>query len=76
MPIEESVIRSAIEKGFPDADVQLEDTVGDQNHYYLKIISDRFKGLPMIQQHRLVYKVLEEYVGKDLHALSLSTKAR
>ena len=42
--------------------------------YALDIVSDRFKGLPVIKQHRLVNKVLGEEI-KKWHGVQLKTKA-
>ncbi|RMX92169.1 hypothetical protein D0868_13563 [Hortaea werneckii] len=42
--------------------------------YALDIVSEQFKGLPVIKQHRLVNKVLGEEV-KKWHGLQLKTKA-
>ncbi|KAI7343871.1 hypothetical protein KC354_g15438 [Hortaea werneckii] len=42
--------------------------------YALDIVSEQFKGLPVIKQHRLVNKVLGEEV-KKWHGLQMKTKA-
>lgn len=42
--------------------------------YALDIVSDQFKGLPVIKQHRLVNKVLGEEI-KKWHGVQLKTKA-
>ncbi|KAI5362336.1 Putative BolA protein [Septoria linicola] len=42
--------------------------------YALDIVSEQFKGLPVIKQHRLVNKVLGEEI-KKWHGVQLKTKA-
>ncbi|KAK3628877.1 hypothetical protein LTR56_018362 [Elasticomyces elasticus] len=42
--------------------------------YALDIVSDHFKGLPVIKQHRLVNKVLGEDI-KKWHGVQLKTRA-
>ncbi|MDZ5762022.1 BolA family transcriptional regulator [Candidatus Cyrtobacter comes] len=62
----------SIKTKLPDADINIIDTVGDQDHYKVSISSSYFNGLSMLQQHRLVYEALGEKL-KFLHALSLET---
>jgi len=47
---------------------------GDNDHYAVKIISNKFKGLSKISQHKLVYDVLGKKMGYTLHALSIKTE--
>jgi BolA-like protein 3 len=42
--------------------------------YAVNVTSERFKGLPMIKQHRLVNEILGEQI-KEWHGLQLRTKA-
>lgn len=42
--------------------------------FAIKIVSDAFKGIPMIKQHRLVNQVLADEI-KKWHGLQLVTKA-
>ncbi|EMC99253.1 hypothetical protein BAUCODRAFT_50498, partial [Baudoinia panamericana UAMH 10762] len=42
--------------------------------YALDIVSESFKGLPVIKQHRLVNKILGEEI-KNWHGVQLKTKA-
>jgi stress-induced morphogen len=73
MALAREVILELLAKSFPNATVDLEDYAGDSNHYELKIIDSSFTGLSKIQQHKLVYKALGEYVGNELHAIALQT---
>ncbi len=73
MPAEEIV--RLIKEALPDAEVQLVDTAGDQNHYAAEVISEAFRGKSMVQQHQMVYAALKGRMGDELHALSLTTRA-
>ena len=67
-------ITEMIKKQIPDAQIELIDLKGDNNHYHAKIQSKNFKGLSRIKQHQLVYNALGKHMGSTLHALMLTTK--
>ncbi len=71
----ESLKKIVISK-FADADVTIEDMVGDGNHLHLTISSPDFKGKGMLEQHRMVYSALEGKVGNEIHALKLTTTVK
>lgn len=73
MPVERDVILAKINLAFGEAEVELIDTVGDKDHYDLRIKSGKFNGLNRIAQHKLVMDALGEMVGKNLHAISIKT---
>ena len=54
LPIEE--IKRLIKEDLPDASIEIEDLMGDNNHYSAIIKSKSFSGLSKIEQHKLVYK--------------------
>ena len=66
-------IESLIKKAIPDAEIQIEDLAGDENHYSATIKSKIFSGKSKIDQHKIVYKALKGKMGNELHALSLNT---
>ena len=67
-------ILSLLKKSFPKGKIDLVDTVGDGNHWKVKIVSKRFTSLSTIQQHRLVYEAISKAMKKDMiHAMSIST---
>ena len=45
----------------------------DGVHFHATIVSNAFKGKTRIQQHQMVYRVLGEKVGNEIHALGLTT---
>ena len=55
MAIKQEEIEQLLKEGFPDADIQIQDLAGDDNHFSAKIVSSAFKGKSRVQQHQMVY---------------------
>lgn len=71
-------IAAMIKDALPDAQVEMIDLAGDNNHWKAVIISSAFEGLSRIKQHQLVYAALKgkmDGADGELHALALETKA-
>ena len=66
-------LKSLVKKAIPDAEITIQDLVGDENHYSATIKSKIFTGKSKIEQHKLVYKALNGKMGNELHALALNT---
>jgi stress-induced morphogen len=66
-------IKKMIQEAIPDAEINIQDTAGDENHYSATIKSKTFAGKSKIEQHKLVYKALKGKMGNELHALALNT---
>ena len=73
MAISQDFLHELIEKDFPDSNIEITDLAGDGDHYKLVLRSARFIGISIIEQHKMVYKALEGYMGTKLHALALET---
>ena len=69
-------IKKLIIASIPDAIIEINDLMGDNNHYSAKIKSKVFNGLSKIEQHKLVYKSLKGKMGNELHALSITTEEK
>ncbi len=63
-----------LNNGFSESVIEIQDLAGDNDHYAVKIISNEFKGLNKIKQHKLVYDVLGKKMGYTLHAISIKTE--
>mgnify|MGYP000365300918 FL=1 len=74
MPLPIDKIKELIKETIPDAKIEIEDLMGDNNHYSATVKSKVFNNLNKIEQHKLVYKSLKGKMGNELHALSLKTK--
>ena len=73
MPLKIDEIKKMIKESIPDAEINIEDLAGDENHYSATIKSKIFAGKSKIEQHKLVYKALKGKMGNELHALALNT---
>jgi len=70
-----SEIEALIKAAVPDAKVTIEDLAGDGDHYAATVISEKFRGLPRVRQHQMIYAALSGRMGGELHALALQTSA-
>ena len=73
MPLKIEEIKNLIKESIPDAEINIEDLAGDENHYSATIKSKVFAGKSKIEQHKLVYKALKGKMCNELHALALNT---
>ncbi|MGN6594437.1 BolA/IbaG family iron-sulfur metabolism protein [Sphingopyxis terrae] len=73
MGMRESDLREMIEAALPDAEVTITDLAGDDDHYAAHIVSESFRGLSRVAQHKAVYAALGGRMGGELHALQLTT---
>ncbi len=64
-PLELEVIDdSHLHRGHPGA-------ADGRGHFRVRIVSDRFEGLPRLARHRLVYSAVDELMQTDIHALNI-----
>tara|TARA_R110001592_G_scaffold141911_1_gene363835 strand:- start:430 stop:681 length:252 start_codon:yes stop_codon:yes gene_type:complete len=63
-------IKAMIESGIEGAEAQVD---GDGRHFNARVVSDKFAGLTMIKQHKLVYAALGDNMESAIHALSIKT---
>jgi stress-induced morphogen len=73
MAIKMDEIKNLIKESIPDAEIDIKDLAGDDNHYSATIKSSLFVGKSKINQHKIVYKALKGKMGNELHALELNT---
>jgi stress-induced morphogen len=66
-------VKRLIRSSLPDADIELTDLTGTQDHYQARIISAGFVGKSPVEQHQLVYRALGEAMRGPIHALALKT---
>lgn len=60
-----------------NAQIQVHDLTGTQDHWEVEIESQLFQGLSRIEQHQLVMKCFhQELKTGEVHALSLKTKPK
>lgn len=75
MPLPAEEITQRIQHAIPEAQVELVDLAGDNDHWQVTVFSPAFADIPRVKQHKMVYEALGEDMGTTLHALSVKTKA-
>jgi stress-induced morphogen len=64
-----------LEAAFPGDEVSVEDRTGGGDHFQVTVVSPRFEGLSLVEQHRLVYDALAAPLADGtIHELRISTK--
>jgi acid stress-induced BolA-like protein IbaG/YrbA len=67
-------IRRRIAESLPGSEVEVRDMTGTGDHFEAWVVSETFAGKPMIEQHQLVYRPLQDLLKSgELHALALKT---
>jgi stress-induced morphogen len=69
-------LRALLEHAFPDAsELSIVDRTGGGDHFQVTVVSTRFAGLSLVDQHRLVYDALAAPLGDGtIHELRIKTK--
>ena len=68
-------IRTRLLSALPGAAVTVRDMTGTADHYEVTVVAEAFKGMSLIERHRMIYAPLQDVLGGALHALSLKTIA-
>ena len=64
-----------IQKAIPDAQVTVVDRTGTLDHFGIQIVSDVFRGLALLDRHRLIYQSLNEPMRDGrIHAIEIKTE--
>ena len=69
-------LQDLLETAFPDASgVDVVDRTGGGDHFHVTVVSPRFAGLSLVDQHRLVYDALAEPLADGtIHELRITTR--
>jgi stress-induced morphogen len=69
-------IRTRLEQAFPEAaQLEIVDRTGGGDHFHVTVVSSRFEGLTLIDQHRLVNTALAEPLADGtIHELRITTR--
>lgn len=73
MPMSGREIEKRIKAALPDAQVELRDLAGDDNHWAATITSAAFRGKTRVQQHQMVNAAFGADMGTTLHSLAIQT---
>ena len=66
-----SKVKELITAGLTDPNVEVTDTTGTGDHFSVVVVSDVFDGMSLIDRHKLIYKSLEQYITREIHALQI-----
>ena len=69
-------LRTDLQLAFPDAtELSVVDRTGTGDHFQVTVASERFRGLPLVEQHKLVYDALAGPLANGtIHELRIKTK--
>jgi stress-induced morphogen len=69
-------IENLLRQAFPDArELAVLDRTGGGDHFQVTVVSPRFDGLSLVEQHRLVYAALEGPMADGtIHELRITTR--
>lgn len=68
-------ILALLDHAFPGGDVAVEDRTGGGDHFQVSVTSERFNGLSLIEQHKLVNAALAAPLADGtIHELRIRTK--
>ena len=69
-------LQELLNEAFPDAtELSVVDRTGGGDHFQVTVASRRFEGLPLVDQHRLVYEALAAPLADgSIHELRIKTK--
>jgi len=69
------LVQTRLLAAFPDARVEVTDLTGTQDHLQALVVAREFVGKSRVEQHKLVYAALGEWMEGAIHALALTTRA-
>jgi stress-induced morphogen len=72
--VKPEAIIAKIRQALPDAEVELHDLTGTEDHWQASIVSAGFIGHSLMVRHRMVMAALAEEMKGPIHALTLDVK--
>lgn len=73
MAVPQNELEALLVQAFPNSKVSVTDTVGDADHYDVRVCSSDFRGKSLMEQHKLVHAALGSLLEGRLHAISIKT---
>jgi acid stress-induced BolA-like protein IbaG/YrbA len=73
--MEPEEVAELIEAGIEGAEATVTRARGshDDDHLAAVVVSESFEGVPLVQQHQMVYDALGDHMTTDVHAVELKT---
>ena len=70
-------VKELLGEAFAGDEVSVEDRTGGGDHFQVTVVSPRFEGLSLVEQHRLVYDALAAPLADGrIHEFRIKTKGR
>lgn len=70
-PLEvEQIILAAL----PDSTVEVRDMTGTSDHFDILVVSKVFAGKPLMEQHKIIFAILDKEMKDRIHAVQIKTK--
>jgi len=69
-----TVVRARLLEAFPGARIDVTDLTGTEDHLQAVVVAAQFAGKSRIDQHKMVYAALGEWMAGPIHALALTTR--
>jgi stress-induced morphogen len=71
-------LETLLRRAFPEAsELAVVDRTGGGDHFQVTVATERFEGLSLVEQHRLVYDALAEPLADgSIHELRIKTRAQ
>jgi stress-induced morphogen len=71
-----AALEELLREAFPDArELAVVDRTGSGDHFHVIVTSAQFKGLSLVEQHRLVYAALAKPLDDgSIHELRITTR--
>jgi stress-induced morphogen len=71
-----AALEDRLRQAFPEArELAVVDRTGGGDHFHVTVVDPRFNGLPLVDQHRLVYAALAEPLEDGtIHELRITTR--
>jgi stress-induced morphogen len=70
-----AVVRARLLEAFPGARVDVTDLTGTEDHLQAVVVAAEFEGKSRIDQHKMVYAALGDWMAGPIHAFALTTRA-
>jgi len=69
-------VKQLLDGAFPDSEIDVFDLAEGQDYLGITVLSPAFKGLSILEQHRLVMDQLRETLKEELHAVKIKTRVK
>jgi stress-induced morphogen len=69
-------LEDLLREAFPGDEVSVVDRTGGGDHFHVTVVSPRFAGLGLVDQHKLVYDALSNPLADGtIHELRITTRS-